>query len=263
MSGPLSRRRFVAGAAAGFGFLHSLPAAAPLLCRVVLLGPEVEPLVAAHRGYAARSAAREGRRADPRRHELPTAARRRLPRRRARHPAAAGRLQVSRRPGRQLRPPRQPGRRRQRPLAAAVLGARQLQGRPGGRTSADNDWRMAPVDEGKLPSPTQAKQRFVEAMDTWDVEAADRAVAALARTAGAGEIVELFWRYGARDFRDIGHKAIYVANGWPHPADDRLAARRADPALARLRSARTRGRQPGQPRRQARPPWPRQPATRG
>ena len=27
-------------------------------------------------------------------------------------------------------------------------------------------------------------------------------------------MIELFWRYGARDFRDIGHKAIYVANGW-------------------------------------------------
>jgi len=34
----------------------------------------------------------------------------------------------------------------------------------------------------------------------------------------------MFWRYGARDFRDIGHKAIFVANsyrtlvtiGWRH-----------------------------------------------
>src|SRR5205823_15006143 len=39
-------------------------------------------------------------------------------------------------------------------------------------------------------------------------------VAGLVRTAGATEVVELFWRYGARDFRDIGHKAIYVANSW-------------------------------------------------
>jgi hypothetical protein len=34
------------------------------------------------------------------------------------------------------------------------------------------------------------------------------------RSAGAEQVVELFWRYGARDFRDIGHKAIYVANSW-------------------------------------------------
>lgn len=75
-------------------------------------------------------------------------------------------------------------------------------------------WMMAPVEEGKLSPPTQAKKRFVEAMDDWDVDGADPAVASLVRTAGAGEVIELFWRYGARDFRDIGHKAIYVANAW-------------------------------------------------
>jgi hypothetical protein len=75
-------------------------------------------------------------------------------------------------------------------------------------------WMMSAVDETKLPSTTQAKQRFVEAMDNWDEEGADRAVTALVRSAGAMEVVELFWRYGARDFRDIGHKAIYVANSW-------------------------------------------------
>ncbi len=51
-------------------------------------------------------------------------------------------------------------------------------------------------------------------MDNWDVEGADRAVTALVRSAGAEEVVEAFWRYGARDFRDIGHKAIYLANSW-------------------------------------------------
>jgi hypothetical protein len=86
------------------------------------------------------------------------------------------------------------------------------------------DWMMPAVEEGKLPPASQAKQRFIEAMDNWDETGADRAVAALARTAGAGEVFELFCRYGCRDFRDIGHKAIYVANsyrtlqtiGWRH-----------------------------------------------
>src|SRR5262249_25686288 len=44
--------------------------------------------------------------------------------------------------------------------------------------------------------------------------AADAAVVGLARTAGAQEIFEIVCRYGARDFREIGHKAIYVANSW-------------------------------------------------
>src|SRR5207244_3066703 len=66
--------------------------------------------------------------------------------------------------------------------------------------------------------------RFREAMDRWDTDGADTAVAAWARAAGANEVYEEFWRYGARDFRDIGHKAIFVANsyrtlqtiGWRH-----------------------------------------------
>ncbi len=61
-------------------------------------------------------------------------------------------------------------------------------------------------------------------MDNWDEAGADRAVTALARSAGLNELYELFWRYGARDFRDIGHKAIFAANsyrtlqtiGWRH-----------------------------------------------
>ena len=51
-------------------------------------------------------------------------------------------------------------------------------------------------------------------MNNWDEAAADAAVASLVRTADEREIFEIFCRFGARDFRDIGHKAIYVANGW-------------------------------------------------
>jgi hypothetical protein len=79
---------------------------------------------------------------------------------------------------------------------------------------AQGNWVMRPVDEAHVPPAAHARKRFQEAMDNWDVEGTDRAVPALVRSAGAGEIVELFWRYGARDFRDIGHKAIYVANSW-------------------------------------------------
>jgi len=51
-------------------------------------------------------------------------------------------------------------------------------------------------------------------MEAWDEERADRAIAALVRSRGAHEIVEGLWRYGARDYRNIGHKAIFVANSW-------------------------------------------------
>jgi hypothetical protein len=82
------------------------------------------------------------------------------------------------------------------------------------RNQEEGGWSMGPVAESKLPAGHNAKERFIEAMDNWDEEGADVAISSLVRNAGAAEIMELFWRYGARDFRDIGHKAIYAANSW-------------------------------------------------
>src|SRR5437867_1405946 len=88
----------------------------------------------------------------------------------------------------------------------------------------EGDWTMGAVEESAVPPSHKAKAAFIEAMDRWDEAAADAAMAGLARTAGANEVFEILCRYGARDFRDIGHKAIYVANsfrtlgaiGWHH-----------------------------------------------
>src|SRR6476619_3881650 len=74
------------------------------------------------------------------------------------------------------------------------------------------DWTMHAVDESAVPPAHKAKDAFTSAMDNWDEQATDAAVAGLARTAGANELYELFFRYGMRDLRSIGHKAIYVAN---------------------------------------------------
>ena len=91
-------------------------------------------------------------------------------------------------------------------------------------TQKANGWRMGAVDELKVPPPSKAREAFIRAMDAWDEAGADAAAASLARNAGRNEVFELFARYGARDFRDIGHKAIFVANsfrtleciGWQH-----------------------------------------------
>lgn len=74
------------------------------------------------------------------------------------------------------------------------------------------DWTMAAVNESALPPAHRAHDVFIDAMENWDEEAADAAVAALSRSAGTNEIYESFYRLGARDFRSIGHKAIFVAN---------------------------------------------------
>lgn len=75
-------------------------------------------------------------------------------------------------------------------------------------------WHMAPVDETAVPKPHQARQEFITAMETWDEAKADAAVAGLARSAGSQDVFELFFRFGMRDFRSIGHKAIFVSNAW-------------------------------------------------
>lgn len=92
------------------------------------------------------------------------------------------------------------------------------------RDVREGDWTMSRVREASVPPPHKAKDAFIEAMENWDVEAADVACAGFARGAGAQEIFEVFSRLGARDFRDIGHKAIFVSNsyrtlnaiGWQH-----------------------------------------------
>ena len=88
----------------------------------------------------------------------------------------------------------------------------------------ESGWRMKPVDEMKVPSREKALGAFKHAMENWDVEGADAATAAIARHHEPGELFDLYARFGSRDFRDIGHKIIYVANafrtleviGWHH-----------------------------------------------
>jgi hypothetical protein len=77
-----------------------------------------------------------------------------------------------------------------------------------------NGWRMSEVKESDIPPAHRARGAFIDAMEQWDVAAADAAVAGLARSAGVDEVFELFCRYAPRDFRDIGHKAIFLANSW-------------------------------------------------
>lgn len=92
------------------------------------------------------------------------------------------------------------------------------------RDVEEGNWTMAAVDPSRLPLPNQSLSEFRAAMDTWDEARADVATAALAQVHSSDEIFEQFAEYAARDFRSIGHKAIYLANsyrtletiGWHH-----------------------------------------------
>jgi len=91
------------------------------------------------------------------------------------------------------------------------------------RDAKQNDYVM-PALTGALPSGDRASAGLIAAMEAWDQDKAERAVASLARNRGGNEVFELLWRYGVRDYRNIGHKAIFVANsyrtlqtiGWQH-----------------------------------------------
>lgn len=80
--------------------------------------------------------------------------------------------------------------------------------------ASSSGWTMSPVDESKVPTADKARGMFHEAMKRWDVEMADAATAGLVRTAAATDVFNEFARYAARDFRSIGHKAIFLANAW-------------------------------------------------
>jgi len=78
----------------------------------------------------------------------------------------------------------------------------------------EGDWTMAAVDESRLPSPEKTHQQLRDAMENWDVDAADVAAASAARVLSAHQLFDLFAEFGSRDFRSIGHKAIYVAGAF-------------------------------------------------
>ena len=118
----------------------------------------------------------------------------------------------------------------------------------------EGNWTMAPVDESAVPPARKARAAFTEAMDNWDEAAADAAVAALARSAGANAGLRAVLPLRRprlpldRPQGDLRRQQL------PHAAVHRLAARRAGPAVAGLRPADARGRQPRRARRRGRPP---------
>lgn len=120
-----------------------------------------------------------------------------------------------------------PDRERLLPLLWALDYFKQSQQR-----DADEDDFQLRRPKGPLPSAGNAWGEFHAAMQSWDEERADRAITALARTKGGHEVIEGLWRYGARDYRNIGHKAIFTASAWR--TLQAIGWRHAEPALRSL-----------------------------
>ena len=73
-------------------------------------------------------------------------------------------------------------------------------------------WTMGPQPDPVAGTVEAARRRLIDALDRWDLEAVDPAVLDFARLAAPEQLSELLFRYGIRDQRAIGHKAIAVQN---------------------------------------------------
>lgn len=80
-----------------------------------------------------------------------------------------------------------------------------------GRRDGD---RFPPVKVSKSVSDTQAIQGLHAAMDNFDVEKAESAVVALARSTNPKAAMSELWKYAGRDDSFIGHRAIALVNSW-------------------------------------------------
>lgn len=95
------------------------------------------------------------------------------------------------------------------PFFYALDNFKAAQERDANQTGGDYTMRSI---SGNLPSPDRAAAELSAAMTAWDAERAERAVTVLARYQSPAAVTALLWPLGARDYRNIGHKAIYVAN---------------------------------------------------
>jgi len=77
---------------------------------------------------------------------------------------------------------------------------------------AGSGWHMPSPAPAKTENSQGARQSLIAALDKWDPEAADAAIVRYAQCAQPDEIFALLFAYGARDLREIGHKAITVSN---------------------------------------------------
>jgi hypothetical protein len=81
--------------------------------------------------------------------------------------------------------------------------------------AASADAESAPLQslgDAALPPAASADHALVAALDDFDGARAEAAMVALHRAGRRDRIVELVLRYGSRDLRHIGHKAIHVTS---------------------------------------------------
>jgi len=80
------------------------------------------------------------------------------------------------------------------------------------RDEAETSWTLPTLSLVVGKDALCAEKVFVDALERWDAEAADTALVTLLATQPLPQVFDVLFRYAARDFRYIGHKAITAAN---------------------------------------------------
>jgi hypothetical protein len=114
-----------------------------------------------------------------------------------------------------------PANMRHLPMYFALDQFKDCQAKDAAETAGD--YRMTELT-GPMPSPERAIPELIRGLEDWNADRAERAVAVASKYAGFEQIFDVLWTYAVRDFRYVGHKAIYAANayrtlmtiGWQH-----------------------------------------------
>jgi hypothetical protein len=90
-------------------------------------------------------------------------------------------------------------------------------------------WRQPARPALPTGDAQSVRRSLTSALDRWDRDAADAAIARYSQIASAEEIFAVLFTYGLRDLRAIGHKAIAVSNA--HLLTGLLGSAQAEPLL--------------------------------
>ena len=96
----------------------------------------------------------------------------------------------------------------------------------------EGGWVLPPAPAVQFDDLAQARAELVRAFEEFDPERGDRAAVGVLRLGGLEALFEDLWPYGARDFRDIGHRIILTAHVFR--VLRRLGGRAAEPAVRSL-----------------------------
>ncbi|MBK8096519.1 MAG: hypothetical protein IPK26_05390 [Planctomycetes bacterium] len=75
----------------------------------------------------------------------------------------------------------------------------------------DGDWTLPPARVASALDARKATAALTQALAAWDRDAADLAATTLARCSSLDDAFEPLWWFGMRDFTNIGHNPIFVA----------------------------------------------------